>query len=289
MNIQPTNIPPITFSIVTSWFNVEKMKFDWRGALENWINFQKGNGQIVIAINVSVDDCSSIIKKWVENWKLENPTNNTKIEIFDIDIPYSDPAFDGKGKAAATEKATEPYVILLDCDERLFPFSKHAWSKAAIQLETSSYEGFLVPVVDLIFDEKHYKSIGTKWYLHKNLPYITRGVVGWAYREDGSIDKTKSDTCEAINKDTKDLINSVPLLMPSLPDWMKVGILESGDVPFVYHLGFLDAEQRVRQSEFWRPVWNLRDKQSEEPEVSLETINEIKKYRHNLPTWKPIS
>lgn len=283
---QPFNIRPVTFSIVTSWFNVEKMKFDWRGALENWLAFQKGNGQIVIAINTSVDDSSKIITKWIHNWKSENPTNNTKIDVINIENPYSDPEFDGKGKAQATSMASEPYVILLDCDERLFPYSKHGWAKTAIELENSNYEALLVPVIDLISDELHYKSVGTKWYLHKNLPHITRGVVQWAYREDGSIDKTKSDTCELINKETKELVASVPLLMPTIPDWMKVAQLESGEIPFVYHLGFLDLEQRLRQSEFWRPVWDIRDTQSKEPETTIEKLNELKKYRHNLPLWK---
>lgn len=286
--MQTANIPTPTFSIVSSWFNVEKMKFDWRGALENWLAFLRGTGEIVIAVNTSEDNSAKLIREWVANFKMDNPTNFTKVEIVDIEIPYTDPAFDGKGKAAATEKATERFVILLDCDERLVPGSRESWLRLAIELETSKYEGFLIPVIDLIEDDKKYKSIGAKWYIHKNLPYITRGVVKWAYREDGTIDKTKSDTCEAINKDTGQLINSANIIMMELPDWMKVAQMESGEVPFVYHLGFLDLEQRLRQSDFWRPVWDLRDGTAKEPEMTLEKLQAMPKARHNLPTWRLI-
>lgn len=284
--MQTANIPTPTFSIVSSWFNVEKMKFDWRGALENWLTFLRGTGEIVIAVNTSQDDSPKLIREWVNNFKIDNPTNFTKIQIIDIEIPYTDPAFDGKGKAAATDKATERFVILLDCDERLVPGSRESWLRMAIELETSKYDGFLVPVIDLIEDDKKYKSIGSKWYIHKNLPYITRGVVEWAYREDGTIDKTKSDTCEAINRESGQLISAIPILMMELPDWMKVAQMESGEVPFVYHLGFLDLEQRLRQSEFWRPVWDLRDGASKESEMTLEKLQAIPKARHNLPTWR---
>lgn len=284
--MQTANIPTPTFSIVSSWFNVEKMKFDWRGALENWLTFLRGTGEIVIAVNTSQDDSPRLIREWVNNFKIDNPTNFTKIQIIDIEIPYTDPAFDGKGKAAATDKATERFVILLDCDERLVPGSRESWLRMAIELETSKYDGFLVPVIDLIEDDKKYKSIGSKWYIHKNLPYITRGVVEWAYREDGTIDKTKSDTCEAINRESGQLISAIPILMMELPDWMKVAQMESGEVPFVYHLGFLDLEQRLRQSEFWRPVWDLRDGTSKESEMTLEKLQAMPKARHNLPTWR---
>lgn len=284
--MNPANIPTPTFSIVSSWFNVEKMKFDWRGALENWMTFLRGTGEIVIAVNTSEDNSPNLIREWFKNFKMDNPTNFTKFEVIDIEIPYTDPAFDGKGKAAATAKATERFVILLDCDERLVPGSRDAWLRMAIELEVSKYDGFLVPVIDVIEDEKKYKSIGTKWYIHKNLPYITRGVVKWAYREDGTIDKTKSDTCEAINKETGQLISAAPIIMMELPDWMKVAQMESGEVPFVYHLGFLDLEQRLRQSEFWRPVWDLRDGTAKEPETTLEKLQAMDRARHNLPTWK---
>jgi hypothetical protein len=284
----PINIPNPVYSIVSSWFNVEKMSFDWRGALENWLDFQNGTGQIVIAINTSVDDSPKIVREWVKQWKSDNPMSQTRVEIIDIEIPYDQPDFDGRGKAAATAAASEPYVILLDCDERIAPSTRRAWDRMAVELETGPYDAFLVPVIDLIGDERTYSKVGSKWYIHKNSPNITRGVVKWAYREDGTWDKTKSDSCEAIYRDTQELVKSAPIIMTGLPMWMQVAQMESGEVPFIYHLGALDLKQRVKQSAFWRPIWNLRDSTAKEPELTEKDLDEIPRFRHSLPSWRKL-
>jgi hypothetical protein len=283
----PSNLPRVTFSIVTSVFNVNKAEFNWKETFRNWLAFQNGTGQIVIAINKSVDDSPNLIRAWVQEWKMENPRSLTKIDVIDIDIPYKNPEFDGWGKAAATAAATEPYVILLDCDEVLVPSMRGAWVRMATELEMNgNLEAFLVPVVDLIGDERSCRAVNSKWYIHKNLPHITRGVVKWAYREDGSICKEKSDTCECIHKDTKELVKAALILMPGLPMWMQLAQMESGEVPFVYHLGYLDLQLRLKRSEFWRPVWDKRDRQSKEPKITLTDLENMPRSRHNLPSWK---
>ncbi len=143
-------------------------------------------------------------------------------------------------------------------------------------------------MVDLLGDERHYKApIGSKVYLHRNLPHITRGVVKWAYREDGSIDKTKSDTCDCIHKETRELIRAAPLLMPGLPDFITLGQLENGTVPFVFHHGWLDRQQRLKQSAFWAPIWDQRDGgHSIEPALTEDTLDKLPRFKHNLPSWK---
>jgi hypothetical protein len=206
--------------------------------------------------------------------------------VVDIDIPYTDPEFDGRGKAAALEKCTEKFCILLDLDEVLIPRQRRFWERLAQELEHSQYEAFLIPVVDLIEREDRYAKTGLKWYLHKNLPHITRGVVKWAYREDGSIDKTKSDTCDAIHKETRELVNAAAIMNTALPSFLLVGQMEGGEIPFVYHLGYLNLEQRLKRSEFWRPVWDNRDKHSSEAAKTMEDLLAMPKYRHNLPSWR---
>jgi hypothetical protein len=146
-------------------------------------------------------------------------------------------------------------------------------------------DAFLIPVVDIFKDRNHYRSINAKWYLTRNDPNITRGVVKWAYREDGSIDKTKSDTTEAIYKDTGEVVRASAILADAFPTFMKMAQLESGEIPFVYHLGGLNLEQRVKQSDFWRPHWDNRDKHSEEPKTTVEELEKIQTYRHSLPLW----
>ena len=280
-----------TFSIVTSWYNVVRMRFAWREAAENWLDFLNGDGQLVIAINTSDDDTPRIVREWVAKWQAEHTASATKIDVIDIAIPYTDPAFDGKGKAAATAAATEPFVILLDCDERIVPSMRRKWNSMALDLERSQYEAFLVPTIDLMGDEEHYKAdytIGGKWYIHRNLPYLTRGVNVHARNPDGVTFKTDaSDSCDLIHNETGTLARAGSILAPGLPHFLTVPQLESGDVPFVYHLGYLDHEQRVRQSAFWKPVWEQRCGQTkEEPVTTLETLAAIPRYRHRLPSWR---
>ncbi len=283
----------MSLSIYSSWFNVQCMKFAWREALTNWLTFLHGRGQVVIAINTSEDDSPKLVRDWVLNWQLTNPGNGTRIDIVDIAIPYTDPAFDGKGKAAALAKCTEPFAILLDCDERVVPYQFKDWVALSRELERSNYEAFMVPVVDLIGDERHYKAgdqIGTKWYLHRNHPYLTRGVVGFARNADGvTWDTSKSDSCELIAADSGRLAVAAPIMGP-FPRQLAISMLESGGIPFVIHLGYLDLEQRLRQSAFWAPVWTAR-RGGKDPEVAatLEGLQAISRYRHNLPSWKDAS
>lgn len=266
------------------------MKFAWRDALTNWINFLGQTGEISIAVNKSEDDTADLVRKFFEKYKTENPRNGINFIVTDLDIPYTDPEFDGKIKAAALEKCTQPYCILLDCDERVVPSNRPAWKSAAKILETNyNIEAILIPVLDLIGDENHYKSeycLGGKWYLHRNRPNITRGVVRNAYRDDGSIDITKSDTCELIYKESKSLVPFAPIIIMSLPHFITVGQIQGGEVPFVYHLGWLDKEQRLRQTQFWKPVWENRNNGKIDEEWTLEKLESIKKYYHVLPSWK---
>lgn len=275
-------------SIYNSSFNIVSAGFDWKPVLQNWLDFLNGTGQIVIAVNKSTDDTPKVLREWFAKWKEENIWSHTKIDVIDIDISYDDPEFDGKGKAAALEKCTEPYCTLLDLDEVIVPSQRRLWRLLCQELERSPYDGFMIPVVDLIGKEDRLKSIGAKWYLHRNRPQITRGVVKFAYREDGSIDKTKSDTCEAIYGETGELIHSAAIINLSLPPQMILPALETRQVPFVYHLGYLNLEQRLKRAEFWRPVWDNRDKKSSEPKLTLEDLKKIPRIKHNLLSWKTI-
>ena len=278
------------FSIHTSIFNVIKAKFDWKGAFENWLSFLSGRGQLVIAINKSDDGTPEAVRQWVKEWKSRHVTNTVSIDVLDIDIPYTQPDFDGKGKAAALAACKERFCILLDIDERLVVSQRRVWATLAQELEKSRWEGFLIPSIDVFRDEQHYRcdsgNLRGKWYLHKNLPHLTRGVVKWAWREDGSFDKTKSDSCELCVKETYELAKTAPIIPLELPHYLIMGQLENGEVPFVYHIAALDLEQRVRQSAFWRPIWDLRDQHSKEPELTLADLDKIKAIKHRLPSWK---
>lgn len=280
-----------TFSLHSSVFNVAKAGFDWAEALTSWLTFMREGDQLVLAANTSEDDTPTLLRDWLKRWHEQHVGSGIRTDVIDIAIPYTEADFDGRGKAAALDACTEPYAILLDLDERIPPSMRRRWDALATELErTPQLDGWLIPSIDLHGDEDHYRcgegGPSSKWYLHRRLPHITRGVVKWARREDGSIDKTRSDTCEAVNRETGDLIRAAPILNPAFPHWLAIPQMEGGEIPFVYHLGSLNLEQRVKQSAFWRPHWDNRDKHSAEPEVTLEQLAAIPRYRHHLPSWR---
>lgn len=278
----------MSLSIYASLFNVAVMRFDWVGALENWTQFLHGTGQISIAVNTSTDGTAELVRAWIAANR--GTIGNTRVDVVETAIPYTDPTFDGQIKAAALAKCTEPFAILLDCDERVYPHHFKQWLALARELEMSPVDGILIPVVDLLGDEHHYKHpIGTKFYLHKNRPEITRGVIAQARQEDGSIDTSISDSTEPIIRDTGQLISSARLIHPAYPPFMVMGQLENMETPMVLHLGWLDTQQRLRQSAFWKDVWTARrGGKDPEPETTLSTLDAIPRFRHNLPSWRGI-
>lgn len=276
------------FSLHTSAYNLCSMGFSWENTFAHWLAFLKGTGQLVVAINTSTDDTATKVRAFFAQYQAENPSCSTKIKVVDAAIDYADREFDGKLKALALSHCTEPYAILLDCDEIIPPNQRGLWVGMVRELESRRrVDSLMVPVVDLIGDEQHFKSIGSKWYIHRNTPNITRGVVGFARRADGTFDTSRSDSCEAIYKDSGDLIRAAPILMPELPDFLKIATLESGETPYVIHLGYLNLEQRLKQTEFWRPHWENREgKVGSQPKTTLADLEKIKRFRHNLPDWR---
>lgn len=272
-------------TIYTQLFNAERMRFKWREAIQNWFQFLDGTGEIVIAVNTSDDKTPELVRAFCDRLATETPHSQTKFNVVDISIPYTDPEFDGKGKAAALSCATQPFAILLDIDEFLVPSQKKIWLKLIAELRNrNNVDAFLVPTVDLVQDEEHYKSIGAKFYLHKTGPNITRGVFKGGYRADGSIDVTRSDTTELIFADSRELVRAQFLIDPNLPSYLKLGILESGETPYVLHYGWIDKEQRIRQSDFWRPVWAARNNGEVKTESSIKELEKLPKLLHNLQT-----
>jgi hypothetical protein len=278
-------------SIYTSAYNLISMGFSWKDTFTHWLAFLKNSGQIVVAVNTSTDDTAAKVRAFFDQYVAEHPWCVTKINVVEAEIPYTDREFDGKLKALALSHCTEPYAILLDCDEIIPPHQRNLWMGMVRELENRrNIDALLVPVIDLIGDEQHFKSIGSKWYLHRNTPNITRGVVGFARREDGTFDTSKSDSCEAIYKDSGELVRAGPILTPSLPDFLKLTNLESGETPYVIHLGWINLEQRLKQTEFWKPHWENREgKPDSQPKTTLADLEKIRRLRHGLADWRVIT
>lgn len=252
------------FSIYTTLYRLDNGFIDWRAALDNFVSF---------ADEVCVSTINGPDTPILEDYVKANP--KIKLVVTNYDLKSID--FDGKLKNSALKLCTQPYCILLDGDERIDPKSKNVWAYWARELDKTSLDSFLIPVIDLYHTDQEYKSIGTKWYLHKNNPKLSRGVVNFA-RRGPKIDITKSDTCELL-RDDGDLCHFVSLCSPTLQGIKEIGIN-------VWHLGWLDQDKRLKSNAFWQPVWNNRSG-SEVTNIihSKDKLDKIEYFPHGLRLW----
>jgi len=283
----------MNLSIYTSVYNLNKMGFDWRATLDNWTRFLNGEGQICIAVNTSEDDTLEALTKCAEELS-RGAGNGVEYTIFSTSIPYSNPLFDGMIKNEALRRCTRGFCTLLDIDEVLPLSNREAWGWAITNLGRMAPDALFVRVIDLFHDEGHYKGMGQKWYLHKNRPYLKRGRVNFAARADGSTNIDKSDTCELICEDGS-LAHAVGPIRtngyhrPGETEEQRVlSEMTANLVPYVVHLGWLNKQQRIRQSAFWAPVWSARDGTKVEKPLGEDDLEKIPYYPHNLRHWNEV-
>lgn len=257
----------IKYSIYTSCFNINKNNFNyWQTTLPKWIEFiENGDkGEIIIAVNNDTDNTAKTLKDKFLN----------KIKIINTKFDYQDYAFDGKIKNAALQECKNEICLGLDLDEYPSP-NKNSWDQISSKLINSAFDALFIPSIDLCKDFKNYKSIGMKWYMHKQ--GLHRGVWEKAKLANGKIDVKKSDTCELLN-DKNDLCNAV-----TLTNQLSVNYIKNYNLPFIVHLGWLNWDDRKNQNNTWQPVWSNRagyeitDIMHDE-----EQFNNIKTYLHNL-------
>ena len=84
--------------------------------------------------------------------------------------------------------------------------------------------------------------------MHKDGLY--RGIVNFAKKQDGKIDTDRSDTCELIDVNGN--------LVQTLKFDNLIEGLREGQTPYVFHYWAVDKDQRIKQNEFWQPVWSNR-------------------------------
>lgn len=263
-------------SVYTSLYNLGNNLFDWESKLAEFIDFAD---ELVVATTSKCKDDT------IEQLRLSSVLSNRGIftperfKLIITDIPFDDLAFDGKLKDAALQACTGDVCCLLDMDES--PYNWSSWEDIGSQLIKSSFDGILIPTIDLFHDANHYKSIGFKWYMHKNHKGIHRGVVNFARLPNGKIDHTKSDTTEPIYANGS-LINAAYLIEPNISDSDKLDIIRNYDLAHVIHTGWLDKEKRKKASEFWQPVWSNRAGFEVNSGETDETLSKIPYYPHNL-------
>lgn len=259
------------FSLYTSCFNVENGLFDWKKSLDIFSDFAE---EVVIGTtSLSIDNSCHLLKEYAKT--------KTNVKVVVTDFSLDDLAFDGKIKNAALKECTKPFCILLDLDEMPRQADKNNWINLARYLDNSDYDAFFIPVIDLFNTEREYKSLGQKWYLHKNSPDLCRGVVDFAWTDNtrNKIDIRKSDTCELIHKDGS-LCNAASIVgRLTIPAINDLGAK-------VFHLGWLDKQKRLQANAFWSDVWSNRAGYKVNDIIqTTEELNEIEYWPHKLKLW----
>jgi hypothetical protein len=261
-------------SIYTSLYNLESGLFDWKEALDNFSSFAD---EVCVATTMSsVDDTVKLLNEYAET--------NKKVNIIVTNLSFEDYAFDGKLKNAALSICTNLFCMLLDGDERVRVSQRYKVDNYCKALyENKAYDAIMLPVIDVFNSEKECKSVGEKWYLHRNSENIKRGIVDFAKLPNGKIDHCRSDTCELIYNDGT-LVKSMRILEDEgLED--KLDRIRRYNVFTIYHLGWLDKQKRLKANDFWRPVWSNRAGEEVKTISTMEELNQIKSVPHNLPYW----
>jgi hypothetical protein len=258
-----------TFSIYTAIYNLENSFIDWRGAIDNFLDFAEE-----VSICTLKKDIDILYKYLSDHIKAKK----IKISICEDNI-LETMDFDGVMKNKALKKCTQKFCILLDGDERVNKKDKSRWKKAAESLSNSEYDAFLIPVIDLYNTSSEYKSIGMKWYLAKNLTNLNRGIVGFA-KNGNKIDISKSDTTELIYNDGM-LVRSVPIHR----DGLTINAVKELGIK-VWHLGWLDKEKRLKANAFWQSVWNNRAGREVTDIIhTKDKLDKIEYWPHGLRLW----
>jgi len=253
------------FSIYTSAFNLIKNRFNYKFAIES---FSKFADEVIIAVNTSEDNTTNKILDFIIR-------HTRNVFIIETNIDYTDPLLDGKIKNTALQGTSKPIKIGLDMDEYIPLWQKPIWENIANQLQYSPAKSIMIPSVNLYKDKDHYFSITPKWYMHKEGLY--RGPVNFAKQKDGTIDTSKSDTCELIDENGN--------LVYSLQTPNDINSLQSNNFPFVIHNGYLNLENRIlRNKNFWKEHWKVESGGIEPNHKVHESIEDFKEnyQKHNL-------
>lgn len=225
-------------SIYHSAFNLNKHGFvGWQDCLGKSCHFAD---EVVVAINTSEDDTENSIRKILAK-------EAKSYQIINTSFDYKDPWLDGKIKNAALQKCTQEFKIQLDLDEYIPIAQRSLWNNMCFRLKfNSDIQCIAVPSVDLYKDFEHFKSINHKQYLNKGIAYRAPQIA--ARKSDGTINTLMSDGC--------DLVDENGNFIPTQGLDKRLEALESNQIPFVVHIGYVDLNSRLKRNhEFWNEHW----------------------------------
>jgi hypothetical protein len=261
-------------SVYSTAFNIIGKGFNFEDALDNWFYYAD---EVSISVNKSNDETFLKIKNYAESKQY-----NLLIEETNFD--YSDPFFYGKLENSALQRCTGDILFQQNLDERIGGNIDILKQLCANLLNQNDYFSFFVPVINLHTDYYNYIDIGQKWYIHKR--GANRGPVNFGLKENGLPDYNKTSTDELIDKDGN-LLPTFPL--NKIKDNLDgLNYFKSG-LPFTYHLGYVDLNERVKRNEFWKNFWEkATGGDSNTHSLNIQDYTSKSVSPHNLQLWNKI-
>lgn len=249
-------------SVYTSAFNILKNGFKgWEKSLQHSSELAD---EVIVCVNTSVDNTADAIR----NLELSN------LKVVTSNFSYDDPLLDGKVKNIALQACSGDILIQLDIDEYIPKNQYDNWRFYAEKLlETDGVDCLMIPSLNLYGDWERFKDINNKWYMHKR--GFHRAPVNYARNVNGTVDTTKSDTCELVDC-YGCLVNSA--FLPNDLQWLQENNL------FVVHFGYVDFESRIeRNREFWAEHWKKESGGTRPPHkihMGLEDFDDFSHQHH---------
>lgn len=260
-------------SLYSTMWNVNRMKLDYKGALDNWATFAD---EISIAIGTSTDDTFNSVSTYAieQNYPVRlTPTT------FDFE---KDPYAYGKTENAAVQNCTGDLLIQQNADERMLVTREKLQELGRVLRSRFDISAFWVPTIDLYGSKECYLNIGRKWYIHRD--GLFRGPAKVGIKPDGRPDYNKTSTDELLDI-MGNLVPTVALLDDLSIESVRAYVATGG--PISFHLGYLDFKERLDRSIWWKQFWERAtngDKNTHPTTVEEMAAKETKE--HGLPLWK---
>lgn len=258
-------------SIYSTGFNLVSNGFSYERSIQRFLAV--GN-EVVIAVNTSEDDTLNLLKQIAKREK--------RLNIVEVDIPYSDITLDGRLKDIALQATTQPIKIQLDMDEAIPESARNRWIQYGRHLlAQTQVDCFMVPTIDLWGSPEMIradKDVGVKFRLHK--AGLKRGVWRRAWKAGGHIDTSMSDSTELLSQDDE-LVRAAAVAPPHCLKPENVHMLSEGI--YTIHEGYLSFDQRIRVNQaFWKERWPMYSGHEENVATDRKELEVVKTCRHGL-------
>lgn len=257
----------------TAW-QICKMDFDFKSALDNWATFAD---EISIAVNTSTDGTYDALASYAAE-------QNYPVRLVQTTYDFGkDPYAYGKTVNAALQNCTGDLMILQDMDERFLVGRDKLQEMHRILRSRFDIQAFFIPTIDLYGSYERAAKIGEKWYGHG--PSLYRGPVNFGIKSNGYIDYNKSSSDELVSI-TGELIPTLKLLNKELTiENLRAYVAEGW--PISFHLGYFDLKNRSQRAEWWGKFWKMAT--NGDPNGHITDVAELEKrhtFEHGLPLWK---